>query len=134
MYNHILYLSYWLINALIVYILFRIFPDNVVLGTWKFNAIEAAIYSSFWVTFVVWTAWDFIYSRQSTVFLEGGLVTNLYFWAINAMGIWLVARFPGFAGLGLSSWPWAFVVGGIFNVFQRITLGLILGKQWARGE
>lgn len=134
MYNHILYLSYWLINTLLLYILYSIFPENIVLGTWKFTALEAAIYSSFWVTFVVWTAWDFIYSRQSKVVLEGGLVTNLYFWAINTMGVWIVARFPGFTGMGISSYVWAFVIGGIFNVFQRFTLGLILGRNWTTAE
>jgi hypothetical protein len=134
MYNHILYLSYWLINTLLVYILYSIFPDNIVLGTWKFNSLEAAIYSSFWVTFVVWTAWDFIYSRQSKFMLEGGLITNLYFWAINTMGVWIVARFPGFTGIGISSFVWAFVIGGIFNIFQRIVLGLILGRKWATAE
>lgn len=134
MYNHILYLSYWLINTLLLYILYSIFPENIVLGTWKFTSLEAAIYSSFWVTFVVWTAWDFIYSRQSKFVLEGGLITNLYFWAINTMGVWIVARFPGFTGMGISSFAWAFVIGGIFNIFQRIILGLILGKSWVTGE
>lgn len=133
MYNHVLYLTYWFINAIIFYILSSLYPSNIVLGTWKFTAVEAAIYSSFWLTVVVWTAWDFIYSRQNKIALEGGLITNLYFWAINAMGVWLVARFPGFTGLGISSWPWALVLGGVANVFQRITLGVILGRQWARG-
>lgn len=118
MYNHILYLFYWIISFAIFYLTYRVFPDGFVLGNWKFTPIEAGIYSSFWLVVFVWVVWDFLISRG--VDLKENLGTWLYFWAVNAVGIWLVAKLSRILGLDIKNYLWAIGVAFVVNLAQRI--------------
>jgi len=129
MYNHALYFSYWLVNAFVIYLAAKIFPNSVVLGTWKFSSVEAAIYSSFWLTILIWTTWDFVFSKVKKVNFNGNLLSIFYFWMMNGLSVWLVARFSQYTGLGIDSWLWAAILGGIAYIFQRFTWGLVTRNQ-----
>ena len=129
MYNHALYFSYWLVNALVFYFSAKIFPKSIVLGTWKFSSMEAAIYSSFWLTVLIWTTWDFVFSKVRKVSFNGNLLSMFYFWLMNGLSVWLIARFSQYTGLGINNWPWAGILGGIAYIFQRFTWGLITRNQ-----
>lgn len=118
MYNHILYLLYWFVSFVVFYLTYLFFPQNFVLGNWKFTPAEAAIYSSFWLVVFIWVVWDFLISRG--VKFKGDLVTYLYFWAVNAVGIWLVAKLSQILGLGIKSYQWAIGVAFVVNLAQRI--------------
>jgi len=130
LYNHVLYLAYWFVNFLVFYLVSRIIPSDIVLGNWKFTAIEAAIYSSFWLTVLVWTAWDFIYSRG--VKFDGGVVTLIYFWIVNTLGVWLIARFAHILGFGITGWIWAVILGAVANLSQRAAWLLVTKKELGR--
>lgn len=130
MYNHVLYLAYWFVNFLVFYLVGRILPADIVLGNWKFTALEAAIYSSFWLTVLVWTAWDFIYSRG--VKFDGGVITLVYFWIVNTLGIWLIARFANILGFGIAGWIWAVIVGALADLAQRVAWLLVTKKELGR--
>jgi len=118
MYNHILYLFYWIVSFTVFYLTHWIFPEDFVLGNWKFSDLEAAIYSSFWLVVFVWVVWDFLISRG--VKLKDNLGTWLYFWAVNAVGIWLVAKLSRILGLGIRGYLWAIGVAFFVNLAQRI--------------
>jgi len=130
LYNHLLYFTYWIINALVVYIFSLIVPGDVVLGNWRFGALEAAVYAGFWVTFFVWLLWDFAISKK--VNFDTGIVTLGYFWAANIFAIWIVARFSQYAGLGIRSYLWAFVIGFVAYAAQRLAWRFIVDKRVAR--
>ena len=118
MYNHVLYFSYWLVSFAVFYLTHLFFPENFVLGNRKFVALEAGIYSSFWLVVFLWVIWDFLISRG--VKFEQNLASFLYFWAVNAVGIWLVAKLSQLLGLGITSFLWAVGVGFIVNLLQRL--------------
>ncbi|CAN5349709.1 hypothetical protein BH10PAT1_BH10PAT1_0990 [soil metagenome] len=118
MYNHLLYLSYWLINSLTLYLFNLIFPSNFVLGNWKFNPIEAAIYAGFWVTFFIWIFWDFAIAKK--IKFDTAIVTYGYFFFVNIFAFWLVSRFPGIAGFGISSWVVATGIALVALLLQRL--------------
>jgi hypothetical protein len=118
MYNHLLYFAYWFANALILFVFASLFPGDVVLGNWRFSAVEAAIYSGFWVTFFVWIMWDFAMARKLK--FDVGAVTLGYFWLVNTFAFWVVARFPAYSGLGITSYFWAFAIGLGAYLVQRI--------------
>ena len=131
MYNHKLYLAFWLVNGLIIYLFGLIFPANVVLGNWKFTALEAAIYSSFWLTFVVWVGWDNIYSRG--VKYQTGVITWVYFWIVNALGVWIIARIAYILALGISNLLWAIMIGTVAVIGQKIVWSLVTRRELGRG-
>jgi len=123
MYNHTLYLLYWLVSFCVFYLASFFFPSHFVLGNWKYTDLEAAIYSSFWLVVFVWVVWDFLLSRG--IKFKDDLVTWFYFWMVNSAGIWLVAKMAKLLGLGISSWYWAVGVGFFVNFFQRLAFKLV---------
>ena len=123
MYNHTLYLIFWAINSLVLYFVYTVFPDAVVLGNFRFFPTEAAIYSGFWVTVFVWSMWDFLHARG--VSMNKNAAAFWIFFGINSLSIWLVTRFPHIAGLGITSFYWAFFVGFLVNIFQRIAWRMV---------
>lgn len=123
MYNHILYFSYWVVNFVVLLALHWIFPQSVVLGNWRFAPAEAAIYTAFWQTFFIWIIWDYLLAKE--VKIKSGISVWIYFWAVNTVGVWILARLPHFLGLGVTSWYWAVVIGILANWLQRIAWSII---------
>lgn len=124
MYNHWLFFTYWLVNSLVIWFVGAIFPQDLVLGTWRFTAAEAAIYSGFWVTFVVWIFWDFLLARR---YKFSRLLNFFWFWLANTLGIWLMAHINHYSGLGISAYYWAIVLGLVVNLAQSRVRKFYLG-------
>ena len=116
MYEHLPFLLYWLLNSVALYLLGLLFPASVVLGTWRLTFIEAAIYAGFWLTFFVWTIWEYVLFRK--VKLETFSLRFLFFFVVNSLGIWLVSRYAGYSGLGITSYWWAFALGATAELLQ----------------
>lgn len=117
MYNHLLFLLYWLVNTFVIYVMGLAFPDALVLGNARLFEIEAAVYSAFWLTFFVWCMWDFIFIRG--VKLEPAPLGFLYFFVVNALGVWLVSRYSQYTGLGIVHYGWALLLGLVTDSLQR---------------
>lgn len=126
MYNHLLYFTYWLVNSAILYVFGVLFPGNVILGNWRFNPIESAVYAGFWVTFFVWVLWDFAIAKG--IRFDSATVTLGYFWAANIFAYWIVSRFSQIAGFGITNFLWAFAIGLAAYMVQRLGFRLIAGK------
>jgi len=124
--EHFLFFLYWFLNSLLLYLLGLIFSSEVVLGNFRLVPLEASIYSGFWLTFFVWTMWDFVSIRK--VKLEPLLLRFLFFFFVNSLGIWIISRYANYTGLGITSYWWAFVLGGVADLLQSIIWNL-LGKK-----
>ena len=121
-----LFLLYWFLNSLLLYLLGLIFPSEVVLGNFRLLPFEASIYAGFWLTFFVWTMWDFVAIRKVT--LEPFLLRFLFFFFVNSLGIWIIARYAKYTGLGLTSFWWALLLGGVTDLLQSVSWNF-LGKR-----
>ncbi len=117
MYNHLLYFSYWLVNALVIYLFNNFFGSDVVLGNWKFGVVEASLYASFWVTFVIWCFWDFAIAKGLQ--FDSPVVVFGYFWVVNLFAFWLVSRFSSYFGFGVTSYFWPAVIALVAHALQR---------------
>jgi len=126
MYNHILYFGYWLVNSITLYLFGLLFPSQIVLGNWRFGPIEASIYAGFWITFFVWSFWDLAMAKG--VRFDSSAVTFGYFWSANIFAFWVVSRFSQYAGFGISSYLWAFTVGLVAFVLQRLVRKVVVDK------
>lgn len=127
MYDHILFILYWLLNSLSIYLLGFIFPSEVVLGNFRLLPIEASIYAGFWLTFFVWTMWDYVSIRKAK--LESFPLRFLFFFIVNSLGIWIISRYaPKYTGLGIDSFWWALFLGGVTNLLQSVAWKLF-GKR-----
>jgi len=117
MYNHYLYLGYWVVNSALLLIFNLLFPNNVVLGNFKFSALEGAIYAGFWMTFFIWAMWDVAIARAYK--LRNMLTTFVFFTFVNSSAIWITARLPQYFGFGISAFYWAILLGIVSNIIHR---------------
>jgi hypothetical protein len=123
MYNHVLYLLYWLINILVMLLLSVFSGSTVVLGSTRLTVFEAAVYAGFWLTFVVWVFWDLAIARGMKIVNQSR--SYYYFLVVNLMGVWLVSRFSGYTGFSIESFSWALLLGVLVNAFQRAAFRLV---------
>lgn len=121
--EHILFLIYWLLSSLVIGLTSLIFPSSVVLGNMRLLPLEASIYAGFWVTFFVWSMWDYVLVRK--VKLEPSALKFLFFFFVNSLGIWLVSRYgEKYTGLGIVSFWWALILGGVATLLQNVSWNL----------
>jgi hypothetical protein len=125
MYNHLLYLLYWAVNAGVLYLLFRVWPQSVVLGVNKFVAGEAAVYGGFWLTFIVWVIWDFAIGQE---FRLDNNAAWIYFLAANVLGVWVVTRLSGVTGVRVDGLEWIVVTALALNWVQRTVWTKLVGR------
>lgn len=126
MYEHLLFLLYWFLNSLSIYLLGSIFPSSVVLGTFRLSPLEASLYAGFWLTFFVWTMWEFVLVRK--VKLEPSLLRLIFFLVVNFIGVWIVTRYSYHTGLGIVSFWWALFIGTVADLLQSVFWSLF-GKK-----
>jgi hypothetical protein len=131
LYNHWLYLLYWLINSLVIYLVKYLWPESLVLGSWRFAEIEAAIYAGFWMTFIFWLVWDFAKARNFK--MDNWLATWFFFGIVNCVTVWAVTRFGFYLGFMTSSLSWILVIGLGTTLLQRLVWTLLVERrrhQW----
>lgn len=90
----------------------------IVLGSFRLPAIPSAIYSGFWLTFVVWCLWEYMFVRN--VDFDTDEFKNLYSLFVNILGIWLISRYSEYTGLGIVSIGWVFVLATVAMIVQKI--------------
>lgn len=118
MQSHVVFLIFWLINALVIYLLGLLTPNTIVLGTYRLTTVESALHSGFWVAFFFWTMRDYLRVRKvefSPISLK--FYTYLF---INVFGVWVVSRCSQYTGLGITSYLWAFLIGGVIQLLQSV--------------
>ncbi len=116
--EHLLFFLFWVLNSLVFRLADLLFSGSIVLGTWRLTPVEASIYAAFWLTFFVWTMWDYMLLRK--VVLEPLFLRIFFFFVINSLGIWLVSRYANYTGLGIGSFWWAFALGAVTVIVQTI--------------
>ena len=116
--DHLLFFVYWFLDSLAIYLLALLFPSSIILGNWRLLPVEAAIYAGFWLTFFVWTMWEFMRVRKAA--LEPNELEFLFFFFVNCLGVWLVSRYSQYVGLGITKFGWAFLIGAAAYALQKL--------------
>ncbi len=127
MYNHLLYLGYWIVNTALLYLL-SLFIPAVGLGNERLSSIESALYTGFWLTFCVWVWWDFAIAKKINLSRRTAVMA---FFIINCFGLLAVSRFSFMTGFRIDLSLWVFVVGAIATVLQRVVWRMVVGKSSA---
>ena len=104
-----------------------LWPESLVLGSWRFSEIEAAVYAGFWITFLFWLVWDFAQARGLK--MEDWLATWLFFGTANCAAVWVVTRFGFYLGLGVGRISWILVIGLAATLLQRLVWTLMVGRK-----
>ena len=126
MYNHWLYLTYWLVSAAVL-LLASIMPEvKVALGNWRFNSIEASIYSGFWLTFLYWVWWDFAMHRGMNY--DNKIISFLVYLVVNSAAVWIVSVFHYIFGFQLLDYSWALAIGFVLTIAQSVVWRIVVQR------
>lgn len=117
MYNHLLYLSFWATNTLILIIASAVAPEHLTLGNDRFNNIESGIYAGFWITFIIWAFWDFSMGRRYN--LAKKYRSFIFFFLVNFFSFWGVSNFENWVGFSQQDLVWIVIIAIIATIFQR---------------
>lgn len=110
------FLSIWLVNAVLIYLVSLVLPAYYVLGTHVISELPGAVLSGFLVTLFCWAAKPIVASLK--VKLEGRVKMVFFYWTCNTIAIWLVARFSIYTGFGIAAYYWAIALGFVANFMQ----------------
>jgi len=103
------FLLSWVVTSLLLYLAHIIFPGSIVLGTYRFSVVEAAVYSAFWISFLNWAIKDIAIARK--LHPESKFGSLVFYILVGSVSVWLVARAAPLSGLGLVSYRWALLLG-----------------------
>ena len=112
------FLMVWVVNFAVITIAFVICSKSIVLGTWRLTPLLAGIVASFLLTLIC--RLSKLISHKLGLKIKGRAKKFLFYWGINSVAIWLIARFAYLTGLGISAFYWAIVLGFVTSFAQWV--------------
>ena len=106
----------WFVNSIIIYLGHVIYPSNIVLGNSFLSLTWAVAVAGFLLTVLCWASKTLTNMLKGKV--KGRLAMFIYYWLVNSVAIWVIARLASFTGLGISRFYWAFGLGFATNLAQ----------------
>ncbi len=126
------FVSLWVVNSFALYAASVFYPSYFVLGTAQLSTFAAAAVSGFLLTLLCKLAGSLV--KTWGLRKLGRAVMFIYYWAINGVVIWFIAKLAPFSGFGISNFYWAFALGLVINFAQWVarqifkTLGMVSAK------
>jgi uncharacterized membrane protein YvlD (DUF360 family) len=124
------YIVLFIVNAVVLYLANLLSPTDVVLGTHALSPLWAILHSMGTLALLNTFAMPF---AQEIERRQGRELTPkewmIGYFVINAVGIWLIARFSQQFGLGISGWYVVVVLAAVMDIVQggaMMQLGKIL--------
>lgn len=119
----ILFVLWFIGHVVVIYLANQMFPESVVLGTHFFSSMQALIYSMIVFTLIVVGMMPLVEhvamsARKQLKTLDWIVI----YFLINAVGLWVVARFAEQLGMGLKSWVVAVALAAVIDVVQGILI------------
>jgi hypothetical protein len=110
----IYFLIFWVIDSLLLFLSTLAFPESFVLGTAKHTLLVAAILSGFLWTLLLWLSKPV----SIKIKIKGELNKSLFFFGVNFIGLWLVARFAPYTGFGVVSFVYLLGLAAVAEVIH----------------
>ena len=125
--KNIPFVSFWVLDSLLLYLAELIFPDYFVLGNFWLSGPLAMLWAGLWLTVILWGAMTL--PKRLNINIDKPLKMFLYYWLTNLVAIWVLARFAALSGFGIAAFYWAIGLGLVANLVQW---GLWTGLEKAR--
>jgi uncharacterized membrane protein YvlD (DUF360 family) len=110
----IYFVIFWIVNSFLLYLSTLAFPGNLILGTYRHSVLEAAVLSGFLWALLLWL------SKPISIRLKikGELKKSLFFFGINFVSLWLIARFAPYSGFGVASFIYLLGLAAVAEVMH----------------
>ncbi len=113
----LVFLSYWLVNSIILMAASKVLPNYVVLGNDKLTLPLAAVFSALVLTGASYLVPPLL--KKSGLKIKEEWLMALPYLAINVITIWLIKKLAIITGFGISN-----------NVFVVVVAVLVTFGQW----
>ena len=114
--HYLRFVLIWLANSLLVYIASALYPTSYVLGTARVSSAIAPFVAGLGLTLIC--KLGKIALSKLGVALKGRYAKFVYYWAVNTVAIWILARFAPYSGLGIAAYYWAIFLGFFTSLIQ----------------
>ncbi|MBU1967179.1 hypothetical protein KKH50_02705 [Patescibacteria group bacterium] len=121
--------SFILGSTLLVLLANLFFPKMIVLGHHLLSPVAGAFYAMTVVSFIavgVMPVVEYL-ANQKNINLTSTHWLLLY-WVVNTGSVWLVGRFAGIVGMGITSWVVAVVLGLALDLVQGALMNHVVSK------
>lgn len=117
------YFALLIINSIVIYLANLFFPNQVVLGTISMNTTWAIFHSMAALSLIATFAIPFFHEWENR---RGKMLSSkewmVYYFVLNAGGVWLITRVSDQFGLGITGWYVAVAIALVFDVFQGVVM------------
>ncbi len=100
----------WALNSSLFYLGNMLYPDSLVLGTATLSKGMAAVFSGLLLTILCKMAKPFV-TKVGIKSVSGRLKMFVFYWLVNSLAIWIIARLAPISGFGIVAFYWAFLLG-----------------------
>ncbi len=111
------FLTFWILNSVLVWLGNNLYPESIVLGNFRMSAFISIVVAGLIWTFLVWVAGSFA-KRISK--LDGRAMKMAFYFAANILAVWLTARMSALSGFGISNYSWSILLGFVGNIAQYL--------------
>ena len=116
------FISFWLLDSLLLYLATVVYPAAYTLGTFRLSVFWAAVVAGFIWTVLVWFSEPIVAILKLKVSAKMKLVFYLF---ANFVALWLVARIAPYSGFGVASFVWVFLLALVANFVQYLVMKII---------
>ena len=126
MYNHLLFVSYWVINTLVLYLTTLFFSGEINL-TGRFSPFEASFYAGFWLTFFIWIWWDIAIVRNFKLNKQSESLT--FFLLVNILSLFIISKLRSLTGFSIDGYLAVLGIAVIATFLQRLGWSLVVKRR-----
>lgn len=109
------FLSFWLLNSLLLYVAYLLYPFYFSLGNSLLSVFWAAVFAGFVWTLLAWLGKPILGSLFKT---KSKLIMFAFYFLANFVALWATARFASIVGFGTTSFVWLVFLALLGNIFQ----------------
>lgn len=125
----LMFVFFFLGNCIVVYLAHRLFPNDVVLGTYFHTPLMALVSSMTALTLVTTGSAPVV---ESLIQVTKAKLTEPYWiissFLLNLVSVWVIARFASMFGMGVSSWGVVAILAIILGLSQRVLVKTIVNR------
>lgn len=126
-FDYILFIGIALVNAIVLYAGYMLFPDFIVLGNSSLSPFLATLLTAMLLSSIM-TQPEPILKALKLKF-KNEIQLGLVYLVANIIGLWVLARLASFIGFGVSSFVVVVILGFVLNLIQYLVWKMLDGKK-----
>ncbi|MFC1625673.1 hypothetical protein ACFL1Q_01380 [Patescibacteria group bacterium] len=113
---YVRFITTWALNTLLILAFVSYYPTSYVLGNAVIPPVSAGIFAGFLLTLFCRLSKPFV--KKLSTKAKGRVMMFVFYWLVNSVGIWIIARLSVISGFGIASFYKALILGAVVSLGQ----------------